>query len=274
MLIHFPKSIRTRWFEKSTDVCPVVRNGSKSPQWCGARWRKQDTVHKCFVNGTEVVSAATSPRSTIEVTGNQVNFLRNHDGTESEDELLGNAFLFCIDVANMKKQHRKVSARLLADAEIWHVREHLVDPSLFSFTDLSRQVSPGIMKVDGLDINVGVKGVLVEENRTTCVMGHVEAIREKLVVNILGRLLQGNDMPLCCNVLFEGIFFLPAGSRVPAVDAESPLRNRTSRKTFLELFHVRRGSVFSFICLAKLCCSLLNVHHMLDQDFVFAQFGP
>ena len=38
------------------------------------------------------------------------------------------------------------------------------------------------MKVDGLDIDVGAKGVLVEENRATCVMGHVEAIREELVV--------------------------------------------------------------------------------------------
>ena len=23
------------WFEKSADVCPIVRNGSRSPQWCG-----------------------------------------------------------------------------------------------------------------------------------------------------------------------------------------------------------------------------------------------
>ena len=51
------------------------------------------------------------------------------------------------------------------------------------------------MKVDGLDIDVGVEGVLVEENCTTCVMGHVEAIREKLVVDVVGCLLQGNDMP-------------------------------------------------------------------------------
>ena len=34
MLMHFPKALRTRWFEKSTDVCPHVRNGSRSPQWC------------------------------------------------------------------------------------------------------------------------------------------------------------------------------------------------------------------------------------------------
>ena len=35
------------------------------------------------------------------------------------------------------------------------------------------------MKVDGLDIDVGVEGVLVEEDCTTCVMGHVEAIRKE-----------------------------------------------------------------------------------------------
>ena len=130
------------------------------------------------------------------------------------------------------------------------------------------------MKVFGLDINVGVNGVLVEENRANCVMGHVEAIREKLVVNILGRLLQVNDMPLSCNLFLEGIYFSPSGSRVPVVDAEPPLHNRTDRKALTGTVHVRRGSVFSFRCFAKLCCSLLNVHHMLDQDFVFAQFGP
>ena len=102
MLVHFPKSIRTRWFEKSTDVCPVVRNGSRSPQWCGARWRRQGTISKGFVNSTEVVSAATSPPSTIEKnTSNQVNFLRNHDGTKSENELHGDAFLLGVDVADM-----------------------------------------------------------------------------------------------------------------------------------------------------------------------------
>ena len=43
------------------------------------------------------------------------------------------------------------------------------------------------MKVDGLDIGVGVEGVLVEEGCTTCVMGHVEAICEKLVVDVVPR---------------------------------------------------------------------------------------
>ena len=107
MLMHFPKTLRAGWFEKSADVCPIVRNETRSPQWWGALWRKQGTVHKCFVNSTEVVSATTSPRSTIEITCNQVNFLRNHDGTKSEDELLGNAFLFGVNDADMKREHCK-----------------------------------------------------------------------------------------------------------------------------------------------------------------------
>ena len=54
---------------------------------------RQGTISKCFVNGTEVVSAATTPRSTTEITCNQVNFLRKQDGTKSENELHGDAFL-------------------------------------------------------------------------------------------------------------------------------------------------------------------------------------
>ena len=65
MLMHLPKAVRTRWFEKSADVCPIVRNGSRSTQWWGARWRRQGTIRRSFVNSTEVVSAATTPSGAI-----------------------------------------------------------------------------------------------------------------------------------------------------------------------------------------------------------------
>ena len=92
MFVHFSKALRAGWLEKSADVCPVVRNGSGSPQRCVARWRRQGTIRKGFVNSTDVVSAATAPRCSIEITCNQVNLLRNCDSTKSEDELLGDAF--------------------------------------------------------------------------------------------------------------------------------------------------------------------------------------
>ena len=101
MLIQFPKALRTRWFEKSADVCPHVRNGSTSPQWWVARWPRQGTVREGFVNSILVVFAAVPPCSTIEITFNQVNFLRNHYGTKSKNELLGDAFLLGVNVADM-----------------------------------------------------------------------------------------------------------------------------------------------------------------------------
>ena len=82
------------------------------------------------------------------------------------------------------------------------------------------------MKVNRFDIDVGVKGVFLEENCSTCVMGHVEPIREKLVVNVVRRLLQGTDMPLSSNLFLKGIFFSPSGSGVPVVDAESPPQSK------------------------------------------------
>ena len=81
------------------------------------------------------------------------------------------------------------------------------------------------MKVDGLDIDVGVEDVLVEENRAACVMGHVEPTCVNVMIDILRCLLQGNDKPPACNLLFECIFFSASGPRVPVVDAE-PLLHR------------------------------------------------
>ena len=54
------------------------------------------------------------------------------------------------------------------------------------------------MKVDGLNVDIGVESVIVEEDCTTCEMGHVEAIRQKLVVNVDRRLLQSNDSHAIC----------------------------------------------------------------------------
>ena len=50
--------------------------------------------------------------------------------------------------------------------------------------------------------------------------GHVEPIREKLVVNILNRFLQSDDMPLACDLLLDSAFSYTSGSWVPVVDAE------------------------------------------------------
>ena len=40
------------------------------------------------------------------------------------------------------------------------------------------------MKVDGLDVDVGVEGVLVDENRATCEVGHVEPTSKNVMIDI------------------------------------------------------------------------------------------
>ena len=102
MLIDLPEALRARGVEKTTYVSPIVRDGSRSPQWNGARRRRQGTISKNF-NRTEVVTAATTPRCDIEITCNQVNVLGNHNGTKGLDDFLGNPFFLRTDIADVQR---------------------------------------------------------------------------------------------------------------------------------------------------------------------------
>ena len=73
------------------------------------------------------------------------------------------------------------------------------------------QASLGVMKVDGLDVDIGVEGILVEENCVSSVMGHVEPTSKNVMVDIFRCLLQGNDVPPACKLLLESIFFSATG---------------------------------------------------------------
>ena len=129
--------VPSRWWRQLHVVRPVVRNGSGSPQRWGARWRRQGTIRKGFINSTEIVSATTPPRSTINITCNQVNFLRNHDGTKSLDELLGDAFFSWRRCCWYAGQHSKELLTTDCGSTKWGTWENpLQNPSLFTFDDL------------------------------------------------------------------------------------------------------------------------------------------
>ena len=76
------------------------------------------------------------------------------------------------------------------------------------------------MEVNGLDFDIKVEGVLVEEHRASSVVGHMEPIREKLAVNILNCFLQCDDVPLAYDLPLKSTFFSPWCSWIPVVDAE------------------------------------------------------
>ena len=78
-----------------------------------------------------------------------------------------------------------------------------------------------VVEVDGLDSDVRVKGVFVTQDSTTSIMGDVEVIREALVLEVLDRFLDGNNVSFPRNVFFNGTFCASSRSRIPAQDAEA-----------------------------------------------------
>ena len=105
---------------------------------------------------------------------------------------------------------------------IWSKRSARYDtlrhPARFSFKHLVWQDAPDIVEVDGFDIDVKEEGLLIENHCASSIVGHVEPVREKLVVNILNRFLQCDDMPLACDLLLGSAFSSTSGSWVPAVE--------------------------------------------------------
>ena len=101
MLIHFPETLRAEWFEKSADVGPIVRNGSKSHNG-----GPPGSVGKMLsINASSIVLWLSLLRRchavSIEITCKHVNLLTNHDGTDGEDELLSNTPFFGVDISRM-----------------------------------------------------------------------------------------------------------------------------------------------------------------------------
>ena len=54
---------------------------------------------------------------------------------------------------------------------------------------------PSVVEVDGLDRDLRVKGVLVEQDSTTNVMGNEEMAQEALLLEVLDRFLKSVPFP-------------------------------------------------------------------------------
>ena len=80
-----------------------------------------------------------------------------------------------------------------------------------------------VVEVSGLDLDVRVKGVLVEQGHTASVVGNVKVIREALVLEVLVRLMERNHVPFPRNVFFNGTVSGSSRSRIPAHEDEACL---------------------------------------------------
>ena len=91
-----------------------------------------------------------------------------------------------------------------------------------------------VMEVFRGNLDVRVKSVLIAQDSTASIMGHIEMICQELVLKVNSCLLQCDDVPFPRNVLLDGTFFSTSRSWIPVVDAESFLHRRTIRHVVVE----------------------------------------
>ena len=56
-----------------------------------------------------------------------------------------------------------------------------------------------------------LEGVLLEKDRTTCKVSHIKAFTKNSVVDLVGKFLQGDKVPLARNLFFYGIHCVSSG---------------------------------------------------------------
>ena len=146
-----------------------------------------------------------------------------------------------------------------------------VDPC---FHHLIRQVAPGIVKVNRFDLDIREKGILDEQHRASSVVSYVEPVREELVVNILNRLLQGDDVPFPCNLFLDSALFSTSRSWIPFVDAQTLLNGWAVWHAAVEETLSSRCVVPSSRCFTIFREGLSNVGHLSFHSNVRVCFHP
>ena len=244
------RSLRVWGLEKSTHVCPQTRNRPWTPQWCGAGRHRQGAVGKGLFNDTDTIAAVASPSNPVKISSNHVHVFFN--------KLLPDATLFGKTVVGVERHHYLLPLGGCCQKEARDSTPCITQPDSPSNT-LSGQDAPDIVKVDGFDFDVGKESVLVEKYCASSVVGHVEPVREELVVDIINRLLQSNDVPFPCDLLLDSAFSSTSGSWVPVVVAESFLYSGAVRHVDVEVIFLIGSILFSGRCFAEFCVSLPNV---------------
>ena len=67
---------------------------------------------------------------------------------------------------------------------------------------------------------------MVEKHRATSVVSNMEPVCEEFMVNVVMRLLQGDNVPLSCNLFFNRAFFSTSRTWILVVFAQPLLNGR------------------------------------------------
>ena len=102
----------------------------------------------------------------------------------------------------------------------------------------------------------------------------MEPIREKLVVNILNRFLQGDDVPFSCNLFLDSALSSTPRSWIPVVAAQPFLYGWPVGHAAVEVTFLSRCVVPSDRCFAIFREGLSNIDHVSYQNSAEVCFHP
>ena len=95
--------------QESTDILPLVGDGSRAPQWWRARRPWKVTIGESLLDDAETVRREWFPPCSVEVTRNQINMFCNHQSSKAQQHFLPNATFLCMTIVNVEGQDSKGS---------------------------------------------------------------------------------------------------------------------------------------------------------------------
>ena len=130
------------------------------------------------------------------------------------------------------------------------------------------------MEIDGRDLDVREESILVEQDRKTSFVCHVESIRQELVVKVSNCFLQGDDVSLFRNLFFDSSFFSTPRSWFPMVNTEPFLRGQSVGHVVVEMILLAGCRVFSAWCIAERCVDTFYIDSVTPKSVLGVRFYP
>ena len=136
------------------------------------------------------------------------------------------------------------------------------NPTLPSFCCLTTFFAPGVVQVHRARLDLGVKGILVEQDCAPTIMTDMKSFRDFAAVDVISCLMSVMMCHLPAICLTKGVCVSSPRSWIPIVDAESYLLFRLGGVTPVRLKILRRGIRLSFSGLSKSRQCVRRINHV------------
>ena len=133
-----------------------------------------------------VVTACLTPCCSVEITGNQIHVLILYNGTNCKEELLSNTAFLGVIVVDVQRHDREGLLAIMRLPTKSSFRDDtLHHPSRFSFSYHVLLANLDVVMIERGDPGVGEESIFVEEDSTHALVSHMEAVGQKVVVEVV-----------------------------------------------------------------------------------------